>query len=237
MSRVILRLGKRGFTVVEMMIATMVFSTVLLVIAIGIMQFTRVFYKGVTEANMQDTTRTIVDQISQSIQLAGGVVTVPAATSTAKLSSFCIGGQRYSYYVGKQLIDSSTPAPGGSNKANHVFYYEPSVAGCSSGSGADINTATPPSGGREMLTPGARVVGFSLTQPSPNVYRISIRAVYGDDDLLCTPNVAGSCSSSSVLSSAVLSAPDAKLQCKNIRSGTQFCSVSEVTTVVTKRVK
>jgi len=53
--------------------------------------------------------------------------------------------------------------------------------------------------------------------PNPKIYKISVKVVFGDDDLLNNPNAESA-------------------TCKS-EQGSQFCAVSDITTVVTKRVQ
>src|SRR5688572_1794031 len=102
---------ERGFTILELLVATIVFSVVLLLVTAGIMQITRVYYKGVTETNTQNTARTIVDTISQAIQFSGGDVTVtnPAAVPGTDYA-FCVGNEQFSYRLGWQVENTHSIA-------------------------------------------------------------------------------------------------------------------------------
>jgi len=64
-----------------------------------------------------------------------------------------------------------------------------------------------------------RLATMQVTSIGTDVYRISVKVVYGDSDLLTNPNTS-----------------NAKCQAA-ARNGTQFCAVSDLTTVVTKRVE
>ena len=197
----------------ELLIATVVFGVVLLVVTTAILQFTRVYYKGITESNVQETARTIVDSISQSIQFSGGVVTETSSSITPGSSyAFCIGDRQYSYQVGHQLTDG-TPT---TTQKPHALVHTP-VAGCTSSTPAQ-NLSSAAVTGREMLAPSMRLARMEISSRGDNLYEIRVKIVYGDDDLLDNPTTA-----------------DAK--CKNIRAGTQFCAVSDITTTVVKRVE
>ncbi len=217
-----------GFTIMELMIATIVFGVVLLGITTAILQLTRVYYKGVTEANVQNTARTVVDLISQGIQFSGNVTETPLPPHTAGTSyAFCIGSQQYSYQLGYQLSDNPSPT----QKPHALVVRE--LPSCSNGSAAQSMDASIPSIDRELLAPNMRLSKLQVDDISPgNLYKVSIRVVYGDDDLLCSPS-AGDCSSN--LTSTSLSNDD--VRCKNFNAGTQFCAVSDITTTVVKRVQ
>lgn len=207
-----LKHNKRGFTVMELMIATMVFGVVLLVVTSAILQFTRVYYKGITETNVQDTTRSIVDTISQGIQFNGGNVTTTVASPTPGISyAFCVGNLQYSYTTGYMLAESPTGA-----QTYHALVAN-NVAGCTSSSPPQ-NVRSAGATGRELLAPNMRIAKLQVTSVSTNVYKVSVRVVYGDDGILTNPNAANS-------------------NCIGQRQGTQFCASSDITTTVVKRVE
>lgn len=204
--------NQKGFTIMELMIATIVFGVVLITITVAIMQFTRVYYKGITESTVQDTTRTIVDQIAQGIQFNGGTVTPTVANPTAGGSyAFCIGNTQYSYTTGYQLEDNP-----GANQTYHALVSRV-LAGCTAGSPAqNVRSATVT--GREMLAPHMRIARLQVTNVKDNIYKVSVRVVYGDDDLLSNPQAANA-------------------NCKSLNVGGQFCAVTDITTTVVKRVQ
>jgi prepilin-type N-terminal cleavage/methylation domain-containing protein len=229
----VLNKKQRGFTIVELLIATLVFSVVLLVITVGILQIARVYYKGVTESNTQNTARTIIDTISQSIQFSGGAVSqAPGSVTTANptgvtpgaSNAICVGNQQFSYTLGYQVDDSPS-------SAKHQTYHalvQTSATGtpCSSTSGAQdvrLQVVT----GRELISPHMRIADLVVAKiAGTSSYSIRVKVVYGDDDLLVSPSTAGPTAPTK---------PD--IACKPTQKGTQFCAVSELSTVVQKRVE
>jgi prepilin-type N-terminal cleavage/methylation domain-containing protein len=207
--------SQRGFTVIELMVATAVFGFVLLIIATGILQLSRLYYKGLTETKVQTTTRTLVDTIAQAIQFSGANVTVTpvGAVAGATTWTFCIGNQQYAYKLGQQLVDS-TPA---ANQSRRVLMVR-DLAGCTASSGAPAMDGS--AAGRELLAPGMRLARLEVKQLSGSYYTVSARVVFGDDAVLSTPPTATTAG------------------CRNgVRAGTQFCAVSDITAGITKRVE
>lgn len=205
--------NSRGFTVIELMIATVVFGVVLLGVTLAIMQLSRVYYKGITETNVQETARSAVDRISQSIQFNAKQLTVTPARAPGVKDSFCVGDQQYTYIIGYQLTDGSV----GANQSRHALVVQ-DVPGCQSTSPEpDMTNATTK---QELLAPGMRLAKMevSLVPGTTNVFKVNVKVVYGDDTLLTSPLAAN-------------------VACKPQRAGTQFCAISEITTVVTKRVE
>lgn len=210
--------GERGFTVVELMIATVVFSVVLLVITFGIIQISRTYYKGVTENNTQNTARSIMDTVTQAIQLNGGAVTdTPAAPVPANGGSqaFCVGNQQFSYRLGWQLKDGAVNAT--NHETPRALVLRDNVANCAGAPAQNLSGGGVT--GRELLAPHMRLAALDVENiTGTNTYRVSIKVVYGDWDILDDEL-----------------RPEAK--CRGIRAGTQFCAVADLSTVVTKRVK
>lgn len=204
--------NSKGFTVIELLVATAVFGVVLLVIATAVLQLSRLYYKGLNETRVQSTARAIVDQIAQSIQFNGGTVTTTVAAPTAGASyAFCVGNNQYSYTTGFQMADAPT-----SSQTYHAIVVR-NLAGCTSSSPAQNVRAVSVSG-RELLSTGMRLSRMEVTNIGGDSYRVSVRVLFGDSVLMNNPTAANA-------------------SCREIRSGGQFCSEADITSTVTKRVK
>lgn len=214
----LLCLGYKGFTVIEVLIATAVFSVVLLIVTGGIVQINRMYYRGITESNTQNTARSILDSVAQAVQFNGGTVTPTTGTTPGNIYQFCVGNKQFSYRPG-WIVTDGTPNTT-LNETPHALYQR-DLPGCNSGSTAAALSNVSLSGGRELLGANMRLASITVasTGPSTNAtYRITVRVVYGANDLLNNPTASTA-------------------SCKNQRSGSQFCAVSELSTVVSKRVK
>jgi prepilin-type N-terminal cleavage/methylation domain-containing protein len=169
-------LNAKGFTIVELLVSTVVFAVLLLIISIAVIQFSRVYYKGVTENNTQDTTRSIMDSIAQAIQFSGGTISDSPTPTFGVSQAFCVGNQQYSYVLGKQLVDGGA----------HATLVR-DLAGCTSSSAPSLTDAS----GKELLSPNMRLVKLSVKNVAgTNLYNINVKVVYGDDDILNNPNSA-----------------------------------------------
>ncbi len=217
----IARRKQAGFTIVELLIATLVFSVVLLLITYGVLAITRVYYRGVTETNTQNTARNIIETVSQSVQFYGGQVLRPATAPGAFVAgtsyAYCIGDQKISFVLGYQIADA--PATG-KFQSKHAMVLNLPAGGCATSSPQNLR-GSGAINGRELLGANMRLSKFSI-QPitgSTNLYKITVKVVYGDDDLLKSP------------------ATSTATQCNTVVKGTQFCAVSELSTVVEKRVE
>lgn len=211
---------RRGFTIVELMVATMVFGVILLVITAGVISFTKAFYRGVNASATQNVTRSIIDTLSQAIQFNGGNPSQNTVSSTTGV--ICAGTtQEFDYRLGVQLV------------AGGNALYRKSVSTC-----PPSPLAISFSGGNELLQPRMRLSNIRVNQVAgtPNLYYISVTVAFGDNDLLCAPTSSpGSCDTgAATLSNAALAVSD--VRCKLI-TGAQFCGVSTLSTNVEKRVK
>lgn len=165
--------NKSGFTIIELLIATLVFSTILLIATYGVIQIGRTYTKGYIGSLTQNTTRSIVDQISQAIQLSG-----PNSVSTGSSGNFlsvCIGPVRYTYILNKEL-----GTPGNS----HVMVRDQPATdpGCV----PNVNFA---SSGAELLSTNERLVNFQVlpvgtcTTNTGCSWQINLSVLYGSDDV------------------------------------------------------
>ena len=171
--------NESGFTIVELMIATVVFSLVLLVIIYGVLNFSRAYYGGVNSTATQSTTRSIVNTTAQAIEFSGNFI-VPSAAVVGHANTyyFCAGGNTYYYiqgveYTGLSLTDPSfLNAPG--------LFVQP-------GSCTNSPDPTKP-GSKELLSANMRITYLQVTQDPTNarLFTIQLGLAYGDGDLLCT---------------------------------------------------
>jgi len=233
---------EKGFTIVELMIATLVFSVILLVAAGTVVRFTSNFQKGVTQTATQNAARSTVDLISQQLQFIGdgngfSKLSLPSGGIT---KGYCIQGTQYSYILGRELQD----------QVPYVLVEKRGTGDNCTGQPQDLLSGSV--SGSELLSPHMRLAKFTVINDAdpndaadgsnnPLLYKINIKVVYGDDDLLCVSGVtdgsARDCSSGQPLANvSSLSESDlGKLQCKTQR-GSQFCAVSELSTTVQRRV-
>lgn len=228
---------QRGFTIIELMIATVVFSVVLLVLTMGLMQIGRTYSKGLNMARTQEVARSVADDIVQTIQFSGGTIIPTNGTmNNGIVRGACVGTRRYSFSPTRQLTATS----------HHRFVVDTVTGGCATGPGGTVARSDgtvgtgmigPLSGGgQELLGERMRVVNFSVipSVTNPSIFNVVVRIAFGDDDLLCSPAIAGDCNANGVSPAIAAGATD--LQCKSFRGGTQYCAVSEIATTVVRRL-
>lgn len=164
--------NSQGFTLVELMIATVIFSVVLLLISAGMIQVGRLFYKGSTSVNTQEIARTIIDDISQAIQFGGETVSLPTAVYPNR---FCIGSRRYTYALGTRLTDT-----------NQVLLVDQASSTCNDSTPPN-NLAAPSANSRELMGFNMRLANLTITPGLNGTYSITVKVVYGEDDTMSDP--------------------------------------------------
>lgn len=226
-----------GFTIIELMVATVVFSTILIVLTAGVIAITRTYYKGIVLGNTQSTARSILDSIAQTIEFNGGTIDWPVGVGgTEALQGLgCIGNQAYSFRLGLQL-DNSPTTP---DQAAHGLMRNSGVSGCRNQAAPDFSSGT------ELIGSHMRLASLNVTPVNTNnrLYEVNVTIAYGDYDLMCSPSLngrQGGCKSTD--QPVTLQSNDIQqfavrpdLTCRSGAS-TQFCAVSALRTVVQQRL-
>ncbi len=231
------QVGQRGFTIVELLIASAVFSVVLLICAVGLLQIGRTYYKGITSSQTQEAARSIIEEVSKTIQFNGGNVGLmihpgsEPSENPATPSYICIGNKRFAFVLNHQLISSATLGP---NQSRHALGVDSRP--CTSGAPQPLNNSNLLADSKELLPPNMRLTKFEVScvkndaTPDPsdcltdNLYKVTVRVVSGHQDVLAD-------------SDKSRPGPDLPGECLPNSIGGQFCAVAELSTTVQKRVK
>lgn len=251
---------QKGFTIVELMFSTAIFSTVLLLCLSALVQIGRMYYKGVTTAQTQEVARGVLDELTQSIQLNAGNVKSPSAldgvspaptgpvvavdpTDVAKnaVGYFCIGTTRYTY-----ALDRKQSPTKGNSAANKEIYHaiwvdEPSICadaasvGDISSTPVDLKAAAPTVDGL------GKANGRDLLSDNMRLTRITIVPAAGPtDNSVWRIQLTIAYGDDDVLvyddAGTAADTSDDRRICKGSSIGTQFCAFSELSTIVKRRV-
>ncbi len=239
---------QKGFTVIELMISTIIFSLVLLGASAGIIEIGKKYYRGITYARTQNTVRSVSEELTQAIKYTEEKVKIPnypetspgsgitrttygpvigISASTPDTFLFCIGSKRYTFAVDRKLNpDAGIPTTTNRKEKRHVFWVDEPDTGCAENSSVgpanlDSDTPSDPSfGGRELLDKNMRIQGLSVIPVSSELWNISVTVAYGDDD-------------------AFMDSADgpANRVCQGTFLGTEFCAVSKISVYASKRVQ
>lgn len=204
----------KGFTIIELMIATAVFSIILLVSLAGFTSIGRLFYKGVTINQTQDITNQLLDDITSNIQAAASVSTLQSGNG---YSYYCIGGTRYTMNLKHEL--DTTQAEDYSVSGNFGLIRDklPGATACAAPcwpSGSCASGSIPFNNPVEMLGNRMRLMKLDVAATNGRLYNVSIVVAFGDDDAFSDVNDAD------------------KIACQGGEAQQEFCSVNRLSTGV-----
>ncbi|MGB4966706.1 MAG: prepilin-type N-terminal cleavage/methylation domain-containing protein [Candidatus Saccharimonadales bacterium] len=208
-----------GFTVVELMIATMVFSVIFLLLTFGVIRFSAAYYKGVNSAAVQDTARNITDVISRSVQFGNSSFELGAVPTGSTPGYFCAGGFIYRYKLGTVYGEPN-------NTTGLAMRELPASGGCDAANGVwdTLGDTT------QLLPQKMRLVYLEVSTISDEGFvTVSVGVASGDLDLLCNGPTCGLTNDGQVTDAG------SELHCKS-GAGTEFCAVSKLKTTVQKRI-
>lgn len=218
-----------GFTIIELLIATAVFSTVLLLSLTGFLQIGQLFYRGISATQTNSVARAVFDSLKSDIiyDTSSTAIAPVQSSSYSGISRwyFCAGTNRYTY-IQLQKLDAS-------QEATEMKYYpvvqwhqfgmlkDTIATGCpdpfGTGPGSvpiSVTTATELlSDKSRLLTDNTKPIISLLAIPGTKLYNLDVRIAYGED---------------SVLSSTT----NPNAQCVGNAAATQFCFTAELKTTV-----
>lgn len=219
-----------GFTIIELLIATTVFSVVLLGALSGFIEIGNLFYKGVSNINTQQTANQVLQDISGQFQTNSNFSRTPLTqvlptSDQSTYAYYCIGNTRYTYTINHELDVSATPnySPlGGGGNFALLKDTLPGSTGC--GTPCPPAQQTCPAGSArfnnpiEMLGDNMRLSEFEITPAASgsNFYNVSIVVAYGTDDMLSNIDTPST------------------ISCNSADNTDEFCSVSRLDTSVFK---
>lgn len=155
------KLTNKGFTIIELLIATVIFAIILLVMTTAVVQFSRIFYKGTITSRTQEVARTAMSSIAQDIQFGSGSVPTISLTDTA-FHAVNIGSKCYMYQGNKQV--SST---------QHALMVTEGAC--------DPTWTNFPAGGTEFLGENMQLVDLNVGNTG-SLYTVRVHVVYGDNN-------------------------------------------------------
>jgi prepilin-type N-terminal cleavage/methylation domain-containing protein len=219
------RMGQQGFTILEVSIASAVFSVILLVALVSFTAIGRLFFKGISANQTQEATAQIMQDINGNFQAAANI---SPQLSGNGYNYYCIGSSRYTYQLWKQIDLDASPdhsassgnfgllkdnLPGGSACAAPCDDISGSVV-CGAGT-LKLNSPT------ELLGQKMRLAKFQVAPSSTgsNLYNVSLWVAYGDDDALSYTSTGGT--------------PDySTASCSNQSGYQEYCSISKIDTAI-----
>ncbi len=221
-----LKLDSKGFTIVELLIATAILSTILVGASISVLHISKMYYKGVVMSRTQDAARTLVENISRPIQFEGSQYMESTSTSfggginnemgsSATRKSYCLGNQRYTITKNMQ-VNKSLPSGISQGKIRHAVWRDKvgNAAECATNPPLNLSSNPPASNGESLLGENMRLHEFEITPKADNLYEVKVTVIYGDKELIDLGTG----------------------RCKTAVAGSQWCAVAQYNTVVLRRL-
>jgi prepilin-type N-terminal cleavage/methylation domain-containing protein len=156
---------QQGFTIIELLIATTVFGTLLTIATAGFLGIGNIFYKGVALTQTQNVSSQIINDISSNIQRASTVST--DQYTPGGYHYYCIGGVRYTFLPQHELDTSVAENYSLGASANYGLLKDTLAS-------AD-SCPTP------CVSMTLDVIR-NVAVPADPIYTVSIVIAYGDDD-------------------------------------------------------
>jgi prepilin-type N-terminal cleavage/methylation domain-containing protein len=214
-----------GFTLIELMVATTLFSIVLVVIVASFLQVGRMFYKGVSIDNTNESARTLVDDVANDIRLSGyfdpGNTLVTPAPAT---QYFCVGPHRYTFKLRTQVKDTDISSTAQTMQGGII--QDSTNQNCQDPS---TLTGTDPS---QILGPDMRLNALDVVANAANTsIRVHTHIIfYGADDSVFS-SVSHPNNTDTDHAAAI---NDADAYCSGNLLSTQFCAMADISTNVTR---
>ena len=208
--------NKKGFTIVELLIAISVFSALLIIIVYAFLYGLNTFSKAQVVSKTQEVSRSIEQNIAQSFSLtaAGSYTPITHVTNNEITSEgFCLGQYRYSYVLDKQLTSS-----------NNYGLLQDTLQGCSSStSSVDLSGNLPTlNKPKQLLGNNMRISNFTITKSTPSNssavgYQLVMEIDYGNNLKAETNGY--------------------KYQCPSGNISSSFCAVAKIDTIIFQRIQ
>lgn len=158
----------RGFTIIEFMVATVVFSVVIMTVSFAITTMSRIYQKSMYMSRAQAAARTLVDSIGEAVQFSNADIRNGTAVDGAR--TYCVGQKQYVYILGKRVGTNT-----GEGEIPHALMVGNTTLGdCVPP--ADYATTF-----SDMLGPGLRLSEFTITGGSGVPTKITATVAYGAD--------------------------------------------------------
>ncbi len=213
--------NQRGFTILELLIATMIFSVILLLCAYGMVRIGRIYSRGITTSKTQAAARTASDDVVQAIQYGAKTVgltparKIPTVADPDMTQVVEVGNRRYEYTLGRELTDGTV------TDASLQTKIGLRVTTLGSDGSPVAGTA------RELLSTNMWLNRFEITQKG-GLYAVTVQIISGGRDQVEDKN-------SMKYNDDPVQFDFNSAKCV-IGSGSQFCAVSGLYTEAHKQL-
>ena len=222
-----------GFTIIELVLATLIFSIVMVVILFSAFEIGRIYYKGVSISDTSGDARTTITDITNDVRFANYAYPVTAwgsapVSSPAKGYYFCIGVHRYTYVLNNKVTNdeinhiSQTPT-------NYTQYINAGIVQdeISTGCPAPGTSSQPGTKPIQLLGPDMQLNDLTFDCSNSIQCAVHVHIVfYGSDNTVFNSSKHPADTASD--HAAAVYDPDAYCSANLLSS--QFCAVSDLQT-------
>ncbi len=175
------RKNNNGFTIIELLIAMVVVASIITMTTAIIVSIGHLYFKGNSEATIQDSVRSTMQDVTENLKLAHGYHT---DDSSSPPHTYCIGITRYTYIIGVQ--------EGGTYK--HIFWRDSLLRETDPCDPVDLTQDQPTPDGKDLIGGNSALTDFTISNSSTPYY-VSLGEIYGPSDLYNLAGVNSSCKS------------------------------------------
>lgn len=167
--------NQQGFTILELLIATMIFSVILLLCAYGMVRIGRIYSRGITTSKTQAAARAASDDVVQAIQYGAKDVVltparkIPTIADPDMTQTVDVGNRRYEYTLGRELTDGAVTDPALQTKVGLRVTT------------LDSERAPIPGTARELLSTNMWLNRFEITETG-GLYSVTVQIISGGRD-------------------------------------------------------
>jgi len=156
-----------GFTMVELLIAMAFFSFLLLFITFGFVQVNRSYTRGITVKAIQESSRTIIEDISRNVRISEEVRYLTPADGPQAGYRLCFSGVRYAWNQHQEGNTDYTPsAEEFQNSTGNVFAMVRVF------DGADCDSAIAEDSAEHIIDDRAAVQHLSIEKVADETWQI-----------------------------------------------------------------
>lgn len=204
------KITNKGFTIIELLIATMVFTTVLILCMEGITRIAKVYVKNASISRTNEFTKSLMEEIANQIKYGATIPGVANPSPAASPWYLCVSGNSYQ-------VNLNTLGTGSVRKITG--------SGCLNYTQSNLYTSS-----ADIAPADVRILDFSVTENATSkTWNINMRVALGADDLIVD-------ASGATLSGASTYDNFKSATCKSGIAGSEYCAVIPLSTTVTRRM-
>lgn len=144
-----------GFTLIELLLAMAFISVLLLAVAMTVLQIGTIYNRGLTLKDINQTARSIMNEIGQTLTTSGSLSTELSARQYVAESwggRLCVGSYSYIWNYGKALAEGSQDVAQYNDSTEPIIFVKVPDGGGNYCSGAPAYERITSAGGVELLS-------------------------------------------------------------------------------------